>query len=81
MKAADVKFNPIDSYLALLHNLSPEGKRELISRLSESLIRSGKATTKSLNELYGAFISTKPADEIIAELKSSRKFNRKTEQL
>jgi len=81
MKAADLKFNLIDSYLELLKSLSPESKQELISRLSDSLKGSKKPTHKSLTELYGAFISKESADEIIADLKTTRNFNRKIEGL
>jgi hypothetical protein len=81
MKTADLKFNLIDSYLGLLSNLSPDSKLELISKLSDSLKGSRKPSKKSLNDLYGAFISKKSADEIITELKNSRNFDRKTEQL
>ena len=81
MKTADLNFNLIDSYLALLNHLSPESKLELISKLSDSLKSSKKPTNKSLFDLYGAFISKKSADEIITELKSGRVFNRKTEGL
>lgn len=75
MKAADLKFNLIDSYLGLLNNLSPESKLELISKLSDSLKGSKKPIKKSLSNLYGAFKSKKTADEIITDLKSSRKFH------
>ncbi len=81
MKATDLKFNLIDSYLGLLNNLSPDSKLELISKLSDSLKSSKKPTDKSISELYGAFISKKSADEIITDLKASRNFNRKTEGL
>jgi hypothetical protein len=81
MKAADLKFNLIDSYLGLLNNLSPDSKLELISKLSDSLKGSKKPTDKSIGNLYGAFLSKKSADEIITDLKDSRNFNRKTEGL
>ncbi len=81
MKAADLKFNLIDSYLGLLNNLSPDSKLELISKLSDSLKNSKRPTKKSISDLYGSFQSTKTADEIITELKNGRNFNRKTEQL
>ncbi len=81
MKAADLKFNLIDSYLELLKSLSPESKLELITRLSDSLKGSKKPTQKSVSELYGAFISKESADEIIADLKATRNFNRKIEEL
>ena len=79
MKAGDLKFNLIDSFLGLLNKLSPDNKRELISKLSDSLKGSKKPTGRSLNDLFGAFISKKSADEIITDIKSSRNFNRKTE--
>ena len=81
MKAANLNFNLIDSYLGLLNSLSPESKLELISKLSDSLKGSKKPTNKSLSDLYGSFISVKSADEIITELKYNRIFNRKTEGL
>jgi hypothetical protein len=79
MKAADLNFNLIDSYLGLLKSLSPESKLELISKLSDSLKGGKRPTDKSLSDLYGSFISSKSADEIIEELKTARNFNRKTE--
>ena len=81
MKAADLKFSLIDTYLGLLDSLSPERKLELISRLSDSLKGSKKPSNKSIEELYGAFVSKQSADEIIADLKRSRRFDRKTEEL
>ena len=81
MKATDLKFNLIDSYLGLLNNLSPDNKLELISKLSESLKGATKPTDKSIGDLYGAFITKKSADEINTELKNSRNFDRKTEEL
>jgi hypothetical protein len=80
MKAANLKFNLIDSYLGLLKSLSPDNKLELISRLSDSL-KGPKKNNKSLSDLYGAFKTKKSADEIIADLKKSRNFGRKIEQL
>lgn len=81
MKAADFKFDLINSYFGLLNNLSPDRKLELISKLSDSLKGSKKPTGKSIGDLYGAFISAKSADEIINDLKSGRNFNRLTEDL
>ena len=79
MKIANLEFNLIDSYLGLLNNLSPENKLELISKLSESLKRSKNRSSKTIGDLFGAFISKKSADEINADLKSIRNFNRKIE--
>ena len=81
MKAAELNFNLIDSYLGLLKSLSPENRLELISRLSDSLKGSKKPTKKSLSELYGAFKTRKSADEVIIDLNRNRHFSRQTEQL
>jgi hypothetical protein len=84
MKAANLKFNLIDSYLGLLENLSPDNKLELISKLSDSLKSSKKQpdrhSDKSLDDLCGAFIFDKSSDDLISELKSSRNFNRKIKE-
>jgi len=69
MKSADLKINLINSYLELLKTLSPKTKLELIARLSRSLKGPNKPN-KSLNDLYGQFISKKTAEEIIQEIKS-----------
>jgi hypothetical protein len=85
MKAANLKFNLIDSYLGLLENLSPDNKLELISKLSDSLKSSKKQTRKntdrSLDDLCGAFIFDKSSDDLISELKKSRNFTRKIKEL
>ena len=84
MKAVNLKFNLIDSYLGLLENLSPDNKLELISKLSDSLKSSKKQTEKnpdkSLDDLCGAFIFDKSSDDLIGDLKSSRNFNRKIKE-
>lgn len=84
MKAENLKFNLIDSYLGLLENLSPDNKLELISKLSDSLKSSKKQTgsnpDKALDDLCGAFIFDKSSDDLISDLKSSRSFNRKIEE-
>ncbi len=84
MKAENLKFNLIDSYLGLLENLSPDNKLELISKLSDSLRSSKKPTKnrsdKSLDDLSGAFIFDKSSDDLINELKNSRNFNRKIKE-
>lgn len=84
MKATNLKFNLIDSYLELLENLSPDNKLELISKLSDSLKKSKKLnenpSDKSLDDLSGAFIFDKSSADLIKELKESRNFNRQIER-
>lgn len=81
MKAAELQFNLIDSYLKLLNNLSAENKLELISRLSDSLKGLKKENPRSFRKLFGAFESIQSAEQIITELKINRSFSRNTEQL
>jgi hypothetical protein len=71
-----------DTYFSLLEHLSVKDKLTLISKLAGSIISDkSESQEKPLSALYGAFISDKSADEIIEELRCSRLFNRKTEEL
>ncbi|MFN7748278.1 MAG: hypothetical protein ACK5OO_05010 [Cyclobacteriaceae bacterium] len=81
MKATSLNFDLIDSYLELLRSLSPDNRLNLISKLSNSLKRPKKSSDKMLSDLFGAFKTKKSADEMIAELKRSRYFDRNTERL
>ena len=69
-----------DYYFGVLKNLNADSKLDLISQLSQSL-KSDKTDTTSLESLFGAYKSEETADEIIAELRSSRIFNRNIEPL
>lgn len=78
---ADININLIETYFGMLKNLSPDSKLELISKLSKSM-KSEKVTKRnSLDSLYGAFISDQTADELIADIKKARTFNRKRAEL
>lgn len=81
MKAGELKFNIIDSYLKLLNSLSAENKREIISRLSDSLKGPKNNPPTAFKKLFGSFESVLSADQIIADLKNTRSFNRNIEQL
>jgi hypothetical protein len=70
MKATDLKI--IDSYFELLDKLNSDSKLELISRLAESLKTQPKTKEKSVQELFGAYISEKSAETIIKEIRESR---------
>ena len=67
-------------YFGVLKNLNADSKLDLISQLSQSL-KSDKTETTSLESLFGAYKSDETADEIIAELRSSRVSNRNIEPL
>ncbi len=79
MKARELNFDLIDSYWKLLSGLSSESKRKLILRLSNSLNTPEKGDAESLKSLYGAFQSNLSSEQIIAELKADRTFNRSTQ--
>lgn len=82
MKTADINSTLIDTYFSLLRNLSSDSKLELITRLSQSMKTSKRKSKKvSLDSLYGSWNSEQSADEIIAELKNARNFNREREIL
>lgn len=81
MKTTDINTILIENYFSLLENLSSDSKLELIAKLSKSM-KSSRKTKKevSLNALYGSWESEQTADEIIADLKSARNFNRQREE-
>ncbi|MNK19099.1 hypothetical protein D3C87_373170 [compost metagenome] len=69
--------NIIKTYSNLLENLSSIGKRELLERLTKSLKREKKLKEKDFFNSFGAFSEEKSAEEIISEIKESRKFREK----
>ena len=81
MKTADSNTNLIDGYFALLKNLSPNNKLELISRLSKSMKSKRKEKSSSWKSLFGALELDQTADEFVEELKNDRTFNRKSIEL
>lgn len=79
MKTLQINTSIIDGYIGLLNNLSPSNKLELISKLSKSVKNDKKIKKSVMKESFGAFESTKSAEEIIDEIKSNRVFKRKIE--
>ena len=67
----------VATYSGLLEGLSSESKDELIESLSKSLKSEKKNKENNSYKSFGAFASEKSAEEIIAEIKSGRKFKRK----
>ncbi len=77
-----VKNNSLaDYYYQLLSSLNADSKLDLIARLSQSLRKNEKGKDIPLADLFGAYKSEESAEEIIAELRAARTFNRKTEIL
>jgi hypothetical protein len=67
----------VETYSGLLESLSSESKSEIIESLSKSLKSEKKNKESNFYKSFGAFASEKSAEEIIAEIKSSRKFRKK----
>ena len=68
-------------YFGFLENLNADSKLDLISKLSQSLRKDETTQETSLQSLFGAYKSEETADEIIAEIRASRVFNRNIEPL
>jgi nucleoid DNA-binding protein len=67
----------IETYANLLEGLSSNNKLEIIENLSKSLKNSIKKKDNAFYASFGAFASTKSAEEINQEIRSSRKFRKK----
>ncbi len=65
----------IEGYLALLHNLPDDDKLEIISRLSLSL-KTDRRAQGDKDDCRTEFVAEKSAEELIAELRAARSFNR-----
>ena len=64
----------VETYSGLFEGLSSLSKIELIEHLSKSLKADQAAKDHKFYKSFGAFGSKKSAEEIIADIKSSRKF-------
>ena len=69
--------NIIETYSGLFEGLSPLNKMELIEKLVKSLKLDNKSKEKEFFKSFGAFGSDKPAEEIVSEIRESRKFRNK----
>lgn len=67
----------VQTYSGLFEGLSSISKIELIESLSKSLKIEPKTKENSFYKSFGAFASTQSAEEIIADIKASRKFRKK----
>ncbi len=81
MNTASQNINLADYYFGFLKNLNPNSKLDLISKLSQSLKNKDQVADTSLQSLFGAYKSEETADEMIAEIRNSRVFNRNIEPL
>jgi hypothetical protein len=66
----------LGNYLGLLNSLSRESKIKLVENLSLDIKNNIIPKTDWIDKLYGSFISDKPAETIISEIRLDRRFNR-----
>lgn len=69
--------NIVEAYSKLIENLSSIGKIELLEKLAKSLKKENKSKEKDFFKSFGAFPSEKPAENIVKEIKESRRFREK----
>jgi len=81
MKTDNLDTSLLENYFGLLRNLSPEIKLGLIEKLSKTLKLDFTKSKSSIQKSFGAWQSDKSAEEISAELRESRNFNRDIEPL
>ena len=67
----------VETYSGLFEGLSSDNKMELIETLSKSLKTENNSKDESFYNVFGAWTSDKSAEEIIAEIRSSRVFREK----
>jgi hypothetical protein len=67
----------VESYSTLFEGLNATSKLELIERLSISLKKEKYKKDTDFFQSFGALKSDKSADEMVAEIKASRKFRQK----
>lgn len=67
----------VETYSGLFEGLSSSNKIELIESLSKSLHVEKRENEEAFYSSFGAFSSEKSAEEIIAEIRSSRTFRNK----
>lgn len=66
----------IRTYSNLFDGLNPTSKIELLEKLAKSLKKDRKKRDKEFFKSFGAFGSEKPAEDIVKDIKGSRKFYR-----
>ncbi len=67
----------VETYSGLFEGLSSLSKIELIESLSKSLKTEKTSTDSKFYKSFGAFSSKKTANQIVVDIKSSRKFRNK----
>jgi len=66
----------LENYLGLLSSLSRESKIKLVESLNFDIKNDVLLKNNWIDELYGSFVSDKPVEELIFEIRANRRFNR-----
>jgi hypothetical protein len=66
----------LGNYLGLLGSLSRESKIKLVESLNFEIKKNITSETNWIDELYGSFVSDKPVEIQISEIRADRRFNR-----
>jgi hypothetical protein len=70
-----------NNYYNYIKNLDPNTQLELVEKISKSLKKRIFKSNESIKHLFGAWEGNETAEDLIFDIKKSRKFNRKTEKL
>ncbi|MCL2412110.1 MAG: hypothetical protein FWC97_10765 [Treponema sp.] len=66
----------LENYLGLLSSLSRESKIKLVENLNFKINNDIIPEIDWIDKLYGSFVSDKPAELLISEIRAARRFNR-----
>jgi hypothetical protein len=67
----------LENYTGLLNSLSREYKMKLVEYLTTDIKNNVVPEADWIDRLYGSFVSDKSAEDMISEIRSSRRFNRR----
>jgi hypothetical protein len=76
MEIAIENDNLLGNYLGLLNGLSKESKIKLVESLNFDINNNTVSKNDWIDKLYGSFVSDKPAETMISEIRSDRRFSR-----
>jgi hypothetical protein len=77
---AEINTTIVDCYFGLTQNMSNVNKKALINKLVDSIKpEDDDEPYKNLKESFGALVTEQSAEEMIAEIRNSRLFNREIE--
>ncbi|GMO38538.1 MAG: hypothetical protein Ta2B_18130 [Termitinemataceae bacterium] len=66
----------LENYMGLLNSLSREYKIKLVEYLNSDIKNNVVPEADWIDKLYGSFVSDKSVEDMISEIRSSRRFNR-----